>query len=439
MTEANAHPHSAWESGSEPVSESRSESELKPETGRGSTSQSASKKNQIPGLFPLFLAVLLAYMGQMILNPIIAPLSREIGLQEWHIGATISLAAIVLSLSSTTWGRVSLRRGTRPILVTGMLGAATALAAFVVVAWFGLQGALAGSALVIGVVFTRGLLYGGSIAAITPAAQTYIITHTHSEAQRVKGVGMLGAAQGFATILGALVGGSLAALGGFMLPLVVMPLMILAGIAVLLLTFTPTRGEKRVEKPAKVSYFDPRAFAFLACGFLMFTVFSTLTTVFGFLLQDALGLEAAATAGFTALCMSIMGVVMIIAQAGVAPRLGWSAVQLFRRGLIIFFVAVALLLNPTHLWVFVVACVLAGFGSGLAMPGYNTAPTLKMEPHEQGGMAGLINANNGMAYVLAPVGSTALYGIAPWLPIVVCVVLLALGILMSTVHPSFRQ
>lgn len=109
MTEANAHPHSAWESGSEPVSESRSESELKPETGRGSTSQSASKKNQIPGLFPLFLAVLLAYMGQMILNPIIAPLSREIGLQEWHIGATISLAAIVLSLSSTTWGRVSLR------------------------------------------------------------------------------------------------------------------------------------------------------------------------------------------------------------------------------------------------------------------------------------------------------------------------------------------
>ena len=130
---------------------------------------------------------------------------------------------------------------------------------------------------------------------------------------------------------------------------------------------------------------------------------------------------------------------MIIAQAGVAPRLGWSAVQLFRRGLINFFVALALVLYPTHLWVFVVACVLAGFGSGLAMPGYNTAPTLKMEPHEQGGMAGLINANNGMAYVLAPVGSTALYGIAPWLPIVVCVVLLALGILMSTVHPSFRQ
>ena len=40
--------------------------------------------------------VFLAFMGQMILNPIIAPLSRQMGLREWHIGATISLAAIVL-------------------------------------------------------------------------------------------------------------------------------------------------------------------------------------------------------------------------------------------------------------------------------------------------------------------------------------------------------
>ena len=68
-------------------------------------------ESKITGLFPLFLTVLLAYMGQMILNPILAPLSREIGLKEWHIGATISLAAIILSLTSTRWGRVSLRWG----------------------------------------------------------------------------------------------------------------------------------------------------------------------------------------------------------------------------------------------------------------------------------------------------------------------------------------
>lgn len=417
------------------MGESTSGSNTKPET------QSMSKpgKPGIPGMFPLFLAVLLAYLGQMILNPIIAPLSREIGLREWHIGATISLAAVVLSLSSTTWGRISLRAGTRPVMVAGMFGAAVSLAAFAVVAWFGLQGALVGGVLAVGVIVTRGFCYGGSIAAISPAAQTYIITHTYSEAARVKGVGILGAAQGFASILGALLGGSLAAFGGFMLPLVVMPIMILAGIVVLVATFKPVAGEETVARPAKVSYFDPRVFAFLACGFLMFTVFSTLTTVFGFLLQDALKLDAGATAGFTALCMSIMGVVMIIAQAVMAPRLGWSATQLFRRGLVAVFLGVMLLIYPVHLGVFVAASLLAGLGLGLAMPGYNTAPTLRMAPHEQGGMAGLINANNGAAYVAAPVVSTALYGVAPWLPVVVCVALLVVGIVVSSVHPAFRR
>lgn len=44
----------------------------------------------------ILLTVFLAYMGQMVLNPIIAPLSRGMGLKEWHIGAAVSLAAVTL-------------------------------------------------------------------------------------------------------------------------------------------------------------------------------------------------------------------------------------------------------------------------------------------------------------------------------------------------------
>ena len=43
---------------------------------------------------PLLLsAVFLAYLAQMTLNPIIAPLAREVGLAEWQVGVTISAAA----------------------------------------------------------------------------------------------------------------------------------------------------------------------------------------------------------------------------------------------------------------------------------------------------------------------------------------------------------
>lgn len=65
-------------------------------------------------------AIFLAWLGQMILNPIIAPLAREMGLQEWHIGATISLAAITLASLSQYWGRRSMRVGAKKVLVTAM-------------------------------------------------------------------------------------------------------------------------------------------------------------------------------------------------------------------------------------------------------------------------------------------------------------------------------
>lgn len=49
-------------------------------------------------------AVFLAYLGQTTLNPVIAPLSREVGLAEWQIGLTISVAAVMVVLTSQSWG-----------------------------------------------------------------------------------------------------------------------------------------------------------------------------------------------------------------------------------------------------------------------------------------------------------------------------------------------
>jgi len=74
---------------------------------------------------PLLLGtVFLAYLGQMTLNPIIAPLSREVGLAEWQIGVTISAAAVMVVISSQFWGRRSQSWGRKPVLLLA-LGLAT--------------------------------------------------------------------------------------------------------------------------------------------------------------------------------------------------------------------------------------------------------------------------------------------------------------------------
>ena len=145
--------------------------------------------------------VFLAFMGQMILNPIIAPLSRQMGLREWHIGATISLAAIVLASLSAYWGRASQRVGAKRVLAAGLVIAIIALSAFGIVSYLGMNQVVGGVGLVFGVVITRGLLYGGGISAIAPTAQAHLVTHAASENGRVKALGMIGAAQGWPPLL----------------------------------------------------------------------------------------------------------------------------------------------------------------------------------------------------------------------------------------------
>ena len=64
--------------------------------------------------------VFLAYLGQTTLNPVIAPLSREVGLDEWQIGVTISVAAIMVVLTSQIWGRRSQSWGRKPVLIASL-------------------------------------------------------------------------------------------------------------------------------------------------------------------------------------------------------------------------------------------------------------------------------------------------------------------------------
>lgn len=385
------------------------------------------------------ITVFLAYMGQMLLNPIIAPLSREMGLREWHIGAAISLAAIVLASLSTYWGRASQKLGAKRVLVIGMTIAVVALTSFAVLSYFGLHHKLMGPALVIGVLVTRGILYGGGISAVAPTTQAHLVTHTDTEAGRVKALGLIGAAQGMASIIGGIVGGALAAIGGLLLPLTIMPIIMIVGIIVLAAKFKPQAATALIETPKRISFKDPRILPWLVTGLLMFLVFSSIATIFGFTVQDRFNLNASTTAGVTAIYLTVMGVAMILGQGLIAPKLGWGAAKLLRRGLVIV-LAGTVCLWPIHSYALLaVAALLIGVGLGLAMPGYNSGPTLQMDNDEQGSVAGLINANNGVAYAIAPIASTALYGWHPVVPFAVCIALIAFTCVFAFLHPLLKK
>lgn len=400
--------------------------------------ETASRQAPYGQIKLVLLIMFLAYLGQMILNPIIAPLARAMGLAEWHIGATISIAAVALAMLSQFWGRRSLRVGAKKVLLTAMALAFFALCGFAVVAWLGMQRLWVGVPLVLAVMLTRGLIYGGSIAAIAPTAQAYITSRVPGEKDRLKYLGTAGAVQGLAAIIGAVLGGALA-VGGLIVPLIVMPIMMLLGLVVLIAKMEPYAAEQVVEEPPRISFLDPRVFPFLVVGQLLFLSFSAVQILIGFVIQDRFELNATTTASVTAAIMFIMSIVMIIIQGGVVPRISWDTRKLLRFGMSGMTLAMVLFIFADGYVLFVVASIVMGIGFGLALPGYTTGPTLDMSPSEQGGVAGVISSNSGWAYAIAPVLFTSLYGWMPVLPFVVGAVLLGFGAVFTMIHPLLRR
>jgi len=388
---------------------------------------------------PLLLgSVFLVYLGQMTLNPIIAPLSREVGLAEWQIGVTISVAAIMVVVTSQFWGRRSQSWGRKPVLVAAFALATATMALFALFAWLGMRGLVTGAALFALFVVLRGVGFGSAIAAVPPTAQAYIADVTADEATRVKGMAGVGAVQGVAMVAGSVLGGVLAA-AGLVVPLVAVPVLLAAGLVLVAFRLRRETRIELVESPARVSPLDARVWPFLLAGFGMFTALGFIQVITGFVVQDRLGLDARATGLVTGGALLAAGVGMVLAQAVIVPRSGWTPPTLLRVGGVTALVGFAALIPDAGPVLLFVAILLIGLGLGVAMPGYTAGPSLLMQREEQGGLAGLIGATNGLTFVIAPTLGTALYGLWAPLPIILGTVVMAIVTAFVLLHPRFRR
>ena len=379
--------------------------------------------------------VFLAYLGQTTLNPVIAPLSREVGLAEWQIGFTISVAAVMVVLTSQIWGRRSQSWGRKPVLVASLTICMAAMVLFAVVAALGVRGTLSGTPLF---VLTRGLLFGTALAAILPTAQAYVADVTTSEEERVRGMAGVGASQGIASIAGALVGGLLAGIS-IMVSVDMVPVILLGGLLVVGFVLRREERTELIAEPARVRPADPRVWPFLVAGFGMFTALGLIQVVTGFLVQDRLALGANTTGLVTGGALLAAGIGMVLAQSVIVPRSKWAPATLLRVGTALGAVGFALLAIDGGAALLFVAVTVIGAGVGIAMPGYTAGPTLLMSREEQGGLAGLIGATNGLTYVVSPTAGTAMYGRSPILPIAVGGAILAAVFVFVLVHRGFRR
>jgi MFS family permease len=372
--------------------------------------------------------------GQQMVNPILAPLARELGLTELGLGVVMAVGASGVVFASGFWARKALVWGHRAVLLLSLTGAAIGLTAFAVVAQVGLSHSVPTWLVFALVVLSRGLVFGLAWAATPATAQSYIAGATPGDAERIRGMSTFGAAQGLGLAVGPALGGLLSA-AGLLLPMYIAPA-ILVLVAIVLAIALPRPTERRPDRPpVRVRMFDRRVWPFLLVGFGLYTAITVVLMTLGFLIQDRLHLPSDQVGVQSGLITLAGASLIVIVQALIVPRLAWPPHRLIRIGCLTMTVGMVMVaLAPTSGWL-AGGVALLGAGLGFGMPGVSSAPSLLASAEEQGSVAGLITATVAATFVVGPLLGDGLYEWGTDVPYLACAGML---IVLTVFALSFR-
>ncbi len=386
--------------------------------------------------FVVFIGLFAVFTGLGVLNPLLAPLVRELGLTEIQGGLIITAAAMMFAIGSPFWGRRSEFWGRKRVMVIGMIGFAFGYGLFAVVTHMSLIGWLSPLIAFFALVLARALA-GFLMGGVPVAAQAYI-ADTTTGAERTAGIALLSAANGSGFILGPAIGAALAGFG-LLAPLyaaVALPIITLVLVALYLPALPP---QAITQQQPRLRPTDSRIVPWMLIAFTIVLALMSLQITAGFLFQDRLNLSSQETAQFLGLAFAASGIANLVAQLGIIRTFRLPPLRLLRLGVPIGILGFVVLIGAETLPMLVLAFVIAGFGLGLASPGFAAAATLEVEPHEQGTVAGIMTAAQGYGAMTGPLLATSLYQVHETLPYFFAALLLSGVTVAAWLHPRLRR
>lgn len=370
-------------------------------------------------LTPLLVALLVMYSVQQLLTPVIAPLSHDLALTTTQLGLVFTVAAVALTLASPLWGLLLDAAGPRPVLIAGLGLCVLGLTGFAAAAAFGTDETLTPDMAFVFVLLFRSLLFGAGLAALPVTALAVAGTATHTETGRTTAVGLIGAAQGLATVIGPVVGGTLAVVS-LSLPLYLAPAIAVLLTVVVLLVFKPA---ERSQEPVRSRTWE--LLPAFGVGLLTHLSLGLVQVVAVFFAADRLD----ATPGSVDGVLFAAGLGLVLAQGVLVPLLKWSPARLMRIGTPIALAGYALIAAVPAL--LTLAFLAVAVGVGFAITGFAAAASLGVGPRHQGLVAGLVTATSGVTFVVGPGLSTVLYDVDPLAPVIAAGVAAALAVVLS--------
>jgi MFS family permease len=385
------------------------------------TTSAPQPRNERRGAFLLLFVCLLAVGAgnTMLTSAVLPPLTRELGLPDWTAGAIFSLSAAIWVVTAPYWGNRSNIWGRRKVAAIGMFGFAASMLLFALSAAAALAGWITNWILIFGLLLAARTLFGVFGSATNPAAQAYVADRTTRE-ERMDEIATL--TSGFT--LGQMVGPAAAAVlitGGAMLTPAVgllAPVVIITVIAVvvgiLVMTKLPEHREPKTDAGlgrtgAKGLWRDPKIFPYLLYAVGISLVTGVLSQTFPYAIMDRMGAAGAASAQYTGPAMTMGAMATLISQLVLIPRMKLPIRSLMVYGAMLLAFASLFMVWAQDFALFAFAQILFGFGQGFARPGFSAGASLSATYEQQGDVAGLVTAANGMGFVVSPLFGLWLY------------------------------
>jgi len=361
----------------------------------------------------LFFCLLAVGAGNtMLTSAVLPPLTRELKLPDWTAGAIFSLSAAIWVITAPYWGSKSNSWGRRKVAAIGMFGFAASMFFFALSAMAALLGWISDWVLIFVLLITARTLFGVFGSATNPAAQAYVADRT-SRAERMDEIATLtsgftlGQMAGPAAAAALITGGALLSPAIGLLAPVVIITVIAAVIGFLVLTRLPENRSPRADagitrSGAKGLWRRPAIFPYLLYAVGLSLAIGVLSQTFPYAIMDRMHVEGAASAQYTGPAMTMGAMATLISQLVLIPRMKLPIRSLMVYGALMMALSSLFMVWAQDFALFAFAQIMFGFGQGFGRPGFSAGASLAATHEQQGDVAGLITAANGMGFVVSP-------------------------------------
>ena len=175
---------------------------------------------------------------------------------------------------------------------------------------------------------------------------------------------------------------------------------------------------------APVKWSDSRIRLWVIAGVVSGHAQAASLTCIGFFVIDRLQIAPSGSEGPISIVMMSGAAAGLAAQWGLIPKLALGPRALLLWGTLIAAAGLAIIVVAGDLYGLVLGFAVSSLGFGFTRPGFTAGSSLAVSLAEQGSVAGVITAANGIAFVAAPAIGMLLYGLDIRLPFAVAVGLL---------------